>query len=63
MKLIDFLVKNEISLKTFAKNCEIPLTTMQSYLENKSEPGASNCTTIIQQSHGAIKLKDLRKEG
>jgi len=61
MKLLDFLEINNISLKRFAEKCEIPLTTMQSYLENKSEPGASNCEKIIQESCGAIKLIDLTK--
>lgn len=62
MRIIEFLEKNEISLKTFADACEIPLTTLQSYLENKSEPSATNCKKIIFQSMGAIHLTDLIKE-
>ena len=62
MKIIDFLEKNSISLRTFAQSCGIPLSTMQSYLGKKYEPSASNCEKIIQQSLGAIKLEDLVKE-
>ncbi len=62
MRIEDFLIKNSISLKTFAEACEIPISTMQSYLENKSEPSASNCKKIITQSLTAIKLEDLIKQ-
>jgi len=60
MTIIDFLEKNQITLSTFAKACEIPLSTMQTYLK-QSEPCATNCRIIITQSHGAIKLEDLSK--
>lgn len=62
MKLINFLETNSISLRTFSEACQIPLTTMQSYLENKTEPSATNCQKIINQSLGAVGLLDLVKE-
>ena len=62
MRISDYLEVNKISLTTFAKACEIPPTTMIGWIKNESEPTVTNALKVIQTSHGAIKLEDLRKE-
>lgn len=62
MQLDDYLTLNNISVKRFAEDLDIPLSTMKSYFNRTSEPTATNANKIVQETFGAVKLEDLTIE-
>lgn len=60
MTLKKFLETTKISIATFSKNTGIKETTLLTYVQQKSEPSVSNAVRIINATHGAVTLEDLK---
>lgn len=60
MNLKTFLQKTKISTAQFAKNTGINENTLHTYVNRRSEPTVSNAIKIIEATHGAVELKDLK---
>lgn len=63
MKLKKFLSTTNVSIATFAKACDINANTMFTYVHGTSEPTVTNAIKIIDATHGAVELKDLKIKG
>jgi transposase len=64
MKLRDYLKKNHMSIKEFAKNTGLPYHTVYSWLYDRREgerriPGSKNMRIIIGETKGKVKANDF----
>ena len=60
MKLKKFLSTTNVSIAKFAEACKMNPNTMFTYVHGTSEPTVSNAIMIIEATHGAVELKDLK---
>ena len=60
MTLKKFLQTTKVSISQFAKNTGIKESTLQTYVNKRSEPTVTNAIKIIDATHGAVELKDLK---
>ena len=60
MTLKKFLQTTNISIAKFAENTGINPNTLQTYVHQTSEPTVTNAIKIIDATHGAVKLQDLK---
>lgn len=63
MTLKNFLKSTKISIAKFSENTGINANTLQTYVHRTSEPTVSNAIKIIESTHGAVQLKDLKAKG
>lgn len=63
MTLKKFLQSTNISVSSFAKNTGINENTLHTYVNKRSEPTVTNAIKIINATHGAVTLKDLKIKG
>ena len=60
MTLKKFLDSTKITVSKFSENTGININTLFTYINQTSEPTVSNAIKIIEATHGAVELHDLR---
>lgn len=62
MTFREFIDRHDINIKDFADACEIPHTTLRSYVGRYRTPNLRNSIKIIIQSGGLITMEDLLRK-
>lgn len=62
MTLKKFLETTNISIVKFSESTGIKENTMYTYVHRTSEPTVTNAIKIIEATHGAVTLQDLRRK-
>ena len=62
MKLKKYLESTNVSIAKFSESTGINENTMSTYVHRTSEPTVTNAIKIIEATHGAVELKDLRRD-
>lgn len=61
MKIKDYLRKNKVSRRDFAKKIKISRYSLQRYIEGR-QPAAKQAWKIYSESDGQIKFEDMQYE-
>jgi hypothetical protein len=60
MKLRDYIKKYKLSVTKFAADCEVPYSTMYTYINEKAHPRQDAAERIERISDGCVTVMEVR---